>query len=310
MKRLLLVAISIIILTACTAESISDKNEMVSPGKIITVCANRNNNTVCDFSGKDAIQQAVDSAQSGSTIVIKSGVYRPESYRDTPFQHLLIRGFTLIENKNLSFIGQGNVILDGSLGAACAFVTKNSHVSFKNIHLNDFRWGIEEDDTYDGHGIFAIGGHVMIDTVSMRKIQKMGLTVRDAARVDVTGLNIMNSHLGVWANEQSIVNIQNSLFHGSESSGLAAYDKSKVTVKNSVFEANQDDGIYASDDALITIIDTVAVSNKPHGVSADKNSRIHIDRSYVSGNEKDFSDTGNGAKLRIGEHMLASDPRP
>ncbi|WP_019530076.1 right-handed parallel beta-helix repeat-containing protein [Dasania marina] len=307
MQVVVLTVITSIMLVGCGFNQKTDIQPKTSDAEAIIVCPEKRSTIACDFFGEDAIQRAVDAAQIGSVLLLKSGVYKPRSYRETPLHELMIRGFTVIENKSLTILGESDVVINGSLGAASAFVTKNSKVIFKNIHLDDFRWGIQEDDTYDGHGIFIIGGEVTIANISMEKIQKMALTTYGNARVVATDLKVSNSHLGVWANETSSIKLEASYFHGSESAGVSAYDKSRVTISNSIFEANQDDGIYASDEASIIITGSVIIDNKPFGINADKNGRVEIDESYVSDNEKDINTTADG--LIVGDNMLSANPR-
>ncbi|RBP52933.1 right-handed parallel beta-helix repeat-containing protein [Arenicella xantha] len=275
----------------------------------LIVCVDASKFEHCDFTGGDAIQQAVDAAESGAVVHIKSGVYQPKSYRDTPLNELQIRGYTLIEDKQLTIIGEGEVVIDGSLSAANGFVTKNSQVSFKNLNLQNFKWGIQEDDIYDGHGIFIINGESKIADVSIQKVQKMALSVHGNAKVDVTNLTITDSHLGVWTNDDSNVSISNSEFSGSESAGLAAYQRSQVVIWQSVFQANQDDGLFASDDARVSVTQSVVLNNKPYGLNADENGAIEIDKSYVSGNDTDFV-VDKVKRINVGATMLNADPRP
>ncbi|MCR8921861.1 right-handed parallel beta-helix repeat-containing protein [Dasania sp. GY-MA-18] len=307
MQRVLYTVIASTLLIACTPPQQSKTETIASKQNNIIICPEKRSDTTCDFFGENAIQQAVDSAQTGSTLILKSGIYQPISYREIPFNELIIRGFTVIENKELKLIGESGTVIDGSLGAASAFVTHNSKVTFKNINLNDFRWDIEEDDTYDGHGIFIINGEAEIDNVSMKKIQKMSLTTYGNAKVKATKLTVTDSHLGIWANETSSIDLDHSYFHGSESAAVTAYDKAHVNISDSVFEENHDDGIYASDESSIQISRSVITHNKPFGVNVDKKARIDIDYSYIADNQKNVNE--KAALLRIGNNMLSHDPR-
>ncbi len=305
-KKLLVIVVGAAVV-ACSAPPIVKNTQAHT--QTLTVCVEHSKHADCDFYGNDAIQRAVDSVETGGTIIVRAGRYQPKAYRDVALAHLTIRGFTVIEDKALTLRGEGDVVLEGRLGAACAFVAKNSHVVFKNIRLNDFRWGIKEDDTYDGHGIFVIGGRVRIHDVSMQEIQKMALSIHSNAHVEAVGLSVTDSHLGVWANGSSTVKISDSLFYRSESAGLAAYDQSQVFVQNSVFEVNQDDGVFASDNAKVALDGVIAVGNKPYDINVDKQGNIQIDKSFVAANEAGMHVTGGQATLTIGKSMLAKDPR-
>ncbi|GGZ97721.1 hypothetical protein GCM10008090_02550 [Arenicella chitinivorans] len=305
-KMVWLACVAIAVLTSTSAEA----SESVSTSaNVLTACVDASQFAHCDFSGGDAIQQAVDAAESGAVLRIKPGIYQPKTYRDTPLNELQIRAYTLIEDKQLTIIGEGEVVIDGSLSAANGFVTKNSQVSFKNLNLQNFKWGIQEDDIYDGHGIFIINGESKIADVSIQKVQKMALSVHGNAKVDVTNLTITDSHLGVWTNDDSNVSISNSEISGSESAGLAAYQRSQVVIWQSVFQANQDDGLFASDDARVSVTQSVVLNNKPYGLNADENGAIEIDKSYVSGNDTNFV-VDKVKRINVGATMLNADPRP
>lgn len=256
--------------------------------------------TVCP--GCD-IQAAVDRAKSGDTIEIAAGRYAPLSTRDVPFQDIVIRGYVVIDGKNLTLAGKAGTVLDGSTKKpATALVIRNSEVTLRDLEITGFRYEVEEDKVYDGHGVFVIDGKVRIDNLKIRNFQKMGLTGAGTSMLDASRLQILDGHVAVWLRESSYLRLTDSVIRGNDSAAIAAYDNSVAHAANSVFEGNQDDGLYTEDQAVIFATGSKLLRNKPIAAHATGSGHIWIGNSTLAGNEKNTGADGK-AQVLLGENV-------
>ncbi|MEB2590013.1 hypothetical protein SOP87_30780, partial [Bacillus cereus] len=101
----------------------------------------------CEFHGDAGIQSAIDHAANGDTVLIRAGRYSPVAYRDIPYKDFVVRGYIVIDGKNLSVVGESGTLLDGGSGlAATAIVVRHAQVALRNLEIAGFRYEIEEDD--------------------------------------------------------------------------------------------------------------------------------------------------------------------
>lgn len=243
------------------------------------VCPADNHDATCAFSGNNGIQQAVDAAGSGDTILIRAGIYSPEAFRDVPFEKLLIRGYVVADGKNIEIAGEPGAILDGGTGKpASAIVTRGGQVTIRDLVVRNFQAGDPEDDTYDGHGLFFIDTHATVKNVTIQGVRKMALTGRGSTEVDASGLSILDGHVGIWLEETARLSLRDALVRGNESAGICAYGKSSATIAGSTFEKNHDDGVYAEGDATIEVRNSKVTDNEPRDVHAVGNARILVDQ--------------------------------
>lgn len=275
----------------------------------IRVCPDDSQAQECDFTGSDAIQAAVDRAADGDVIQLAAGRYVPSSYRDVPFEDILARGYVVIRNKRLAIEGGDGTILDGKEGIpAIAFVLEDAEVTFRNLEISDFRWGEEEDDIYDGHGIFAIDSRVRVSNVVMRGIVKMALTGRGRTLIDASALRLLDGHLGIWLEEASHAHVRDSVIASGDSAGIATYDDSTLHLFNSVVANNTDDGVYAADNSAILVVRSVIAGNGPYGINAEKNGRVTVRESVMHANAAPANAALAPDQLVIGENVMQADP--
>jgi hypothetical protein len=256
--------------------------------------------TVCP--GCD-IQAVVDRAKSGDTIAIATGRYAPASTRDVPFHDILVRGYIVIDGKNLTLAGKPGVVFDGSTKKpATAIVIRNAEVTLRDLEISGFRYEVEEDDVYDGHGVFVIDGKVRIHNVKIRNFQKMGLTAAGGSILEASHLQILDGHVAVWLRESSYLRLSDSVIRGNDSAAIAAYNNSVAHAANSVFESNRDDGLYTEDQAVIFATGSKLIDNKPIAAHATGSGFIWVGDSTFAGNEKNTS-ADSKAQVLLGENV-------
>jgi hypothetical protein len=280
-----------------------------SAGTTHVVCPGDARDASCKYKGGSGIQAAIDAAASGDEIVIKTGRYTATAYRDVPYKVHTIRGFAVIDRKNLTLTGEPGAVLDGTTGVpTTAIVVRNSDVAISKLTITGFRYDVEEDETYEGHGIFVIDSTLRIDDVTISKYQKMGLTGRGASILNATNLRILDGHVAIWLHESAYLRLRNAIIRGNDSAGIAAYQNSVAHVANAVFDGNLDDGLYGEDEAAIFATNSLLLRNKPAAAHATGASRIWIGYSGVFGNAE-ATLAKDGASVRRGPDVIEGDPR-
>lgn len=275
----------------------------------IVVCPTGNADTDCKFSGNVAIQSAVDIAKDGDSILIRSGIYYPVSYRDVQFDDVVIRGYVVIDGKNINLTGESETVLDGATGEwASAFVVAGGIATIDNFTIRNFRAQLTNDDLYDGHGIFILSSKAEIKNVSLQEIAKMSISVRGSSIVKLNNVEMVDGHVGVWVEEDARINIENSLFRNNDSAGVAAYASSFANIRNSIFDSNLDDGIYAEDEAVIVVSNSVFIGNKPFAIRGIEDSQIVVNFCVFHNNQDKLSTYTNTDQIKTGQNIFDVHP--
>lgn len=281
----------------------------VGHSRTIVVCAPGALDAKCEFSGNDAIQRSVDGAADGDIILLRKGTFSPAGHRDVPFQDVVIRGYVVIDGKDLSIEGEQGAVLDGAQGIpSSAFVVRNADVQFRNLDIRNFRWAIEEDKIYDGHGVFAIDSRVRLRDVTLQKLVKMSLTGRGDTLIDADRLKIVGGHLGVWLEESSHAHIRNAVIQGGDSAAIATYMNASASIHNSVIQGNTDDGLYAKGNSSIFVTNSMLLGNKPYAINAEGKARIRVVNSVVHGNALNVNPKVPKEQLVLGDGIIEVDP--
>jgi len=269
----------------------------------------------CAFSGGSGIQSAIDAAADGDTIRIRPGTYTAAGVRDVPYKVHTIRGFAVVDGKRLTLVGEPGAVLDGSAGPrTTGLVIHRANVEVQGLTFTGFKFDIEEDEIYEGHGIFAIDSRVRLRDVTIEKYQKMGLTGRGTSDLDVENVRIVDGHVAIWLDEHAHLRLSNAILRGNDSAGVAAYGNASAHVANCVFDRNLDDALYGEQEATIYATNSVFLNNKPYVARATENSKIWVGYSGLFGNEgalfvKDSAVARKGANVIEADPKLAADYR-
>ena len=275
--------------------------------RILVVCPLETRSPECQFHGDGGIPDAIDRATDGDTILLKAGHYAPIRTRDVVYKDITVRAYLAVTRKRLSIVGERGAVLDGRTRLpSTAIVLDRADVTLRNLEITGFRYAVQEDNIYDGHGVFAVNSTAHIDHVKMTRLAKMGLTGRGDSLLDVSDLQILDGHMGIWLAESSQLRLRNSIIRNNDSCGLGAYDNSSANVASSVFDGNRDDGLYSEQQAVIVATSSIISNNQPVGAHAVDNSRISVDHSGVFGNaaavgSRDKGEVLLGAEVKSGE---------
>lgn len=157
----------------------------------------------CQYAGGEGIQQAIDAAKSGDTIVIQPGNYTKGTYVSEGG----IQCFIDTKGKDLVIQGAGSTI-DG----------QNDEIGTGIAGL--FRTGI-----------CAYGGQVTIDSMTIK--QTLGpAIIANKSRVIIKNVTFLDIDNSVISLRQSQAGIYNNLFTGSAGSGIVYGDTSYARIEN------------------------------------------------------------------------------
>jgi hypothetical protein len=270
----------------------------LAAGKVHVVCAVAAPG--CDFAGGDGIQAAVDAAADGDTIELRAGRYSASGYREVPYREVTVRGFVVIDGKDLTLAGEAGTVLDGSAGVpTTAVVVRGGTVTVRDLGITGFRYDVQEDDFYEGHGLFVIDGQLRVQDVSISRFQKMGLVGRGASVLLAERLEIVDGHVGIWLHETSYLSLADSVVSRNDSSAIAAYDDSVAHAANSTFERNLDDGLFTEHRATIYVSGSRLSGNAPYGARAVGDSTIWLVDTTLAGNRRDATGSRGRARVRV-----------
>lgn len=278
------------LLASATAVS-APRTHVVCPGELATAG--------CDRQGGGGIQAAVDAAAPGDTIRLRAGRYAAAAYREVPYKEIRVRGFVVIDGKDLVLEGEPGAVLDGATGVpTTAVVVRNASVTVRNLEMTGFRYDVQEDDFYEGHGLFVIDGHLRAEDLIISRFQKMGLVGRGDTLLEARRVRIIDGHVGIWLHETAYLTIADSEVSRNDSAAIAAYDSSVTHAARCRFEDNADDGLFAEHRATIYAIDSRIARNKPYGANAVGDSTIWLANCTLDGNAKDTSGSRGRARVR------------
>jgi hypothetical protein len=249
------------------------------------VCADGTADRACQFHGMAGLQQAVDRARDGDTIRLRAGRYVPAGVRDVPYGQLTIRGAVLLDGRELTLAGDGDVVFDGSEGTpSSAIVVRGGRVGLEGLTIKGYRAADPEDDTYDGHGLFFIDAEADVDRITIVGVAKMAVTARGTSSVRARRLQILDGHVGIWLEETARLELDEATVRNNDSAGICAYGNASARIRRSTFEANRDDGVYTEGAATIDVEDSIIARNAPYGLRATGSSRITSSRDRFADN--------------------------
>lgn len=236
----------------------------------------------CDFTD---IQVAVDAASDGDRLLIRKGIYRPAAFRDSGYGDLTLRGFVLIEKRRLTIEGEAGAVLDGEGGVpTSAMVLRDSDLTISGLAIRNFGVTEPQDDIYDGHGIFQVGGHSRLKDMDLSGVVKMALVVREDGRVDARGLTITGNGVGIWTDEKARLKLSQSSLSANSYAGLATYADARTDLVGVAFAYHPDDAIFIDGKAQVTVRASRFDHNRPYAFHINNQGRMRVSGSVFCNN--------------------------
>jgi len=191
-------ALSMVILLAMMLATIPEprpilRTKAAETSSSLTVCESG-----CSYAGGTGLQQAVDAARDGDTILVKKGTYKRTDYSPFVVPAWMFRGgtdkcFLNLKGKNLTLLGEGN----------------KESVLFGEGHDKPY-----VEPYASRAGICTEGGSVTIDNLKVKEFQKRCMILIDASVI-----------------------IKNSQIEGCDEGGVALHGSSTGLFVNNLFVA-------------------------------------------------------------------------
>ncbi|MBU0826162.1 MAG: right-handed parallel beta-helix repeat-containing protein [Alphaproteobacteria bacterium] len=269
------------------------------PGAAVVACPQAAVQTDCQFRGGGALQAAIDATPDGGTLVIRAGEYKAEGSRYTAYDGATLPAFLTIADRSITIrADKGAAIVGNPKAPSTAIVVLRANASISGLEVRDFTYVSDEDELYDGHGIFSIDSRLTLDNVHLARISKMAVSARGDSQIFADHVSISDSHVGFWLRERAYARIRHATVERGSVVGLCAYAQSSAHISDSRFTGFADDGIYSDDEAALFVTHTVVRDNQPFGIRAAGNSRITVADSQVQDNAEDFGTEAAGAIRR------------
>lgn len=245
--------------------------------KTITVCPNNNQSGItCDFIGGEGLQQAINTAPSGSTINIIKGTYAAGNnfILDSNTSDSKRKKWVSIIDKDLTINGNGSTITakDSTEYMDGFIIVGDSFVSIKSLNIDTFLHPIANTLIDDNSGNYFNEG--------------LCIGLFDSASLELHNSSITNcGSIGVTALGYSVLSIFGSSFIGNghaESGymhslpsnisnathlyrGISGEDLSKITIYNSIFRNNYGYNIVLMGSSSVEVNNSLLLDPLPGG---------------------------------------------
>lgn len=190
----------------------------VPAGNTISVCPDGGSG--CSFIGGDGIQQAVDSAQNGDTILLQPGRYTRRNPTDDPkikYRYCMVN----TRGKSLTIKGPG-ALLDGENGG--------------------INYGVPDDKATNAIGICDDSGTITIDSLQIKQTLRQAIYLQKTKSVikNVSFLDIDSGTVEIVEGNSLIIN---NLFAGSAGSAIYVRNQGAAKIENNTIVNSGSAGI-------------------------------------------------------------------
>lgn len=193
----------------------------------------------------EQVQQQINEAQPGSTILIGAGEFAGR----------------LVVRKPLVLVGQGSAtVLTGSTGlqAAAIEVRSTVGVEIRDLTLSAAYGGLRVRDCED----------VLVQGVTASQCGDAGFEIRECTGVTVRDCDATdNLGYGVRIREAAAdILVEDCLVSGNLDHGVLIRDALNVSLRTSVVRNNADSGVRLRDSSAVTVFDNDIENNLEYGV--------------------------------------------
>ncbi len=269
-KRSLLVAGFLVVAVVSTGVFLgtrkpSETNSSADTGRTWVVCPSYN--TECDFPRVDdnlgsdngkAIQLAIDVANNGDTILIKSGNYTRQTFTEFVYQRdnqtKKRKAFFTNETngvaKDITIQGENGTVIDGanSVNISGAYA-KTGNLTIIGIELKGFKEDSGDCASEDQQSLPCSSGN--------------GVAIYGTSNATIENNTINNAKWGVSLRDQSVGNIKNNILHDTSNSAIYLAETANATIENNTIN-NAKWGVSLRDQSVGNI-----KNNIMHDLSGD-----------------------------------------
>lgn len=215
---------------------------------------------VADFR---TIQDAVNAASSGDTVLVKSGVY---------YEHVVL-------NKSISLIGESKetTAIDAlGFGTAFTIVSDNASITGFTVHNAGQLWGPPVGEGYPDSCVLANG---------VLNVRVEGNVLADAA-------------VGVWVSNSSYTSVVGNIVTGSVYAGIVGYASSNISIQWNTVERSGSTGVLLDFGCVNSTISDNRLTNNLKGLELnDASTANRIERNVFSSNGVSIVMNNSGSAL-------------
>ncbi len=285
-------------------------------GVVVTPSSSEGNIVVSQAGDGDyeSIQDALDNAEEGATILVKAGEYHENLYIEVSGIKLIGEGKDQVKvissggESALSVSDVENVEIKGftfiyspeenDKGNACVWISDSSGVLF---HDN-----IARGATFSGVEFSNVENSKIYDNIIEENVQS-GIFVNSGAKNLLIYQNKCqkNGYHGIEiSDEGSNPVIFENKFMNNKESGIYAHDYAAPVIKNNVISENTHSGISIAKSAFAFIIENTITNNKEDGIYVYKNGEIKAISNIIQGNGISGITFSNGVGVVIDNSIL------
>jgi parallel beta-helix repeat protein len=255
-------ALGLILVVACVPGCSSDSDGGVTGPRTIEVGPGAG----ADYA---SIQEAIDAAPAGSTILVQAGSY--------------IEAVAVSKSLTLTGAGPSTVVEYPAGGPADAAVIVVRDAG--GVRIEDLRVSSSDPDV-DGIRV-RDSASVVLDSIVASGHSQDGIDVRRSSDVEiVSGTAEMNAGDGIQIDEDCTgVTIRSSRSAANGTDGIKVVQSTDVVVEDSTFTQNGDDGILVRDSAEVRLVGNASTDNLGWGISVNDSTDVLLDGNTLTGNQ-------------------------
>lgn len=243
----------------------------------------------CQYIGGEGIQQAVDAAQNGDTVSIKSGTYTNQNPRDFGGGS---KAFILVQDKNITLEGEAGVIIDGSASPAdtCGITIKNnSQVTINEISVTGMRSRVVGGSLYCGIGMLIAydSPKAVVTNSQFTDNEGAGIQLANNAQLIAESITANGSKKtnGIYMKGQPKAEIRNSQLNNNATTNIKLSDNAQLIAENITANgAKKYNGISLRDDSSAVITNGLLASNTIFGAELYRNAKLSLINTTLSNN--------------------------
>lgn len=298
-----------------------DASAQTGTGNTLTVCATGTvGQNGCQYVGGDGIQQAVDAAKSGDTVLLKAGTYRRTGYTSYSYNEdnpdHFYGAFLYIPGKsgrNLTLKGEGVVVLDGSTDKTVGrngISIYEGTTTIENIKITGMHWtwctGKNDPCGSDAIIVYRATANIINSTISqnggdgIQFIESKGI-ISDNQLIQ-NGLQLQNvsPNTAIHTTSSSSVVISNNNIVENIGDGIVSINRSESIITNNIVERNGGAGVVVGYMDKTRIQNNRINNNNEEGIYLLSTSTSIVRNNILVGNK--------GAGIHVSNYSYATYP--
>lgn len=258
----------------------------------------------CNFFGGDGIQEAVDSANDGDTILLSAGSYSREDYETFEFLYpgetdpRYAKVFVDLKDKAITIIGEDGATIDGENTIEIdGFAKKTSApVTIENVAFEHLQGTDTCPDPYvepcgRGNAIrLEEEANVTIIDCTFTDSHKFAVATNGAPTLSFQKNSVLEGgNVGIYLAGSTEAEIIGNVISQNQQMGIRIEDDSNVVIKNNIFTKNVYEAIQVYDGGTINIVNNTfaygeAIPGSTGGINVQRTANVQIINNIIAEN--------------------------